>query len=58
MWHIYIQGIFFFKIFICQRESTSRGSSTEGEAGSLLRKPNAGIDPRTLGSPPELKADA
>ena len=37
----------------------------EGEAGSLLsrdldagRDPDAGLDPRTLGSRPELKADA
>ena len=31
----------------------------EGEAGSpLSREPVAGLDPRTLGSGPELKADA
>ena len=31
----------------------------EGEAGSLLsRKSNVGLYPRTLGSGPELKADA
>jgi len=42
----------FLKIlFICRRESTSRGSSRQGEAGSpLSREPNVGLDPRMLGS--------
>jgi len=31
----------------------------EGEAGSpLSKKPDAGLDPRILGSGPELKTDA
>ena len=35
-----------------------RGAKGEGEAGFLLGKePNAGHDPRVLGSGPELKAD-
>ena len=39
-----------------QRE---RGAETqaEGEAGSLL-EPDIGLDPKTLGSRPKLKADA
>ena len=38
---------------------TEREAETqaEGEAGSPW-KPNSGLDPRTLGSCPELKADA
>lgn len=44
----------FFKgfIYLSERkgESTNRGGA-EGETGSLLSKdPNAGLDPRTLGS--------
>ncbi|XP_077926463.1 TSC22 domain family protein 1 isoform X2 [Halichoerus grypus] len=42
-----------------QRERAQAVGATEGEAGSLLSKePDAGLDPRTLGSPPEPKADA
>ena len=37
-----------------QREEESQA---EGEAGSL-REPDAGLDPRTPGSCPELKVDA
>ena len=32
-------------------------TQAEGEAGSL-QEPDAGLDPRTLGSRPESKADA
>ena len=32
-------------------------AQAEGEAGSML-EPDVGLDPRTLGSPPEQKADA
>jgi len=41
------------------REGTQAGGVREGEAGfPLSREPNVGLDPRTLGSWPELKADA
>ena len=30
----------------------------EGEAGSMRREPDAGLNPGTLGSHPELTADA
>ena len=52
-----------FYLFICQREreneSTSRGSSRQREkqAHPLSREPDAGLDLRTPGSQPELKAD-
>ena len=40
------------------REETQAGEVGEGEAGSLLsREPDSGLDPRTLRSGPELKAD-
>jgi len=43
---------------LSERGNTSRGRG-EGEAGFLLsREPDAGLDPRTLGSGPEPKADA
>ena len=39
-----------------QREAETQA---EGEAGSLRGgEPDVGLDPRTPGSPPELKADA
>jgi len=38
-------------------KSSLQGSSC-GNCSTGSREPNAGIDPRTLGSPPELKADA
>jgi len=48
---------------LSERESTSRGSGRqrerEKEAGSPpSREPDAGLDPRTLGSRPKPKADA
>ena len=51
-----------FYLFIWQREREHKQAKLqaegEGEAGSLLsRGPNAGMDPRTLGSWPEQKAD-
>ena len=57
---------FFFKkdfvyLFDRQRSQVGReaGREREGEAGSLLsREPHAGLDHRTLGSWPELKAEA
>ena len=33
-----------------------RGRDTEGEAGSLCREPDVGLDPRTPGSCPRPKA--
>jgi len=42
-----------------ERERAQAGGEAEGEAGSLLSKePDVGLDPRTLGSRPEPKADA
>ena len=59
---------FFLKILLiylrkaeCVHERARAGGGAEGkrEADSQLsRQPNAGIDPRTLGSKPELMADA
>ena len=37
--------------------NTSRGSG-RGRSRLLEEKPDVGLDPRTLGSRPELKADA
>ena len=54
----------FSKIYLFILEKREQvGGGTEGEresqAASLLsREPNKGLDPRTLGSRPELKADA
>ena len=48
-------------LFIYLRKSEQEGerAGAEGEADSSLgRKPNAGLDPTTLGSWPELQADA
>jgi len=40
-------------------EGTQAGRVGEGEAGfPQSREPDAGLDPRTLGSRPEPKADA
>ena len=51
----------FFKdfIYLSDREhKQEQQAEGEEEAGSpLSREPDVGIDPRTLGSPPELKAD-
>ena len=41
------------------REGTQAEGMVAGEAGFLpSREPDAGLDPRTLGSQPEPKADA
>jgi len=41
------------------REGTQTGGVGEGEAGfPPSREPDAGLNPRTLGSGPEPKADA
>ena len=51
--------IFVFKDFIYLFDRAQAGEVGEGETGSLLsREPGAGLDPRTLGSLPEPKADA
>ena len=55
--------LFFFLRFIYLKErervQAGAGAKEEGEAGSLLsRKPDSGLDPRTLGSWPELNADS
>ena len=51
----------FIYFFDRERESAQAGerqAEGEGEADSpLSREPNARLDPRTLGSQPELKAD-
>ena len=54
--------IFYFKIYLFQRESmwvwAGRGAEVERDAdSSLSREPNAGLNPRTLRSCPELRAD-
>ena len=42
-----------------ERGNTSGGRGERGEAGfPPSREPNVGLNPRTLGSGPELKADA
>ena len=46
-----------FYLFIHERHKREAETQAEGEAGSLC-EPNMGLDPRTLGSCPELKADA
>ena len=54
-------NFYFFKdLFIRERkgEKHEQGGGAEGEADFLLREPNMGLDPRTLGSWTELKADA
>ena len=40
------------------REGTQAGGVGEEAAGFPVKEPDAGLDPRTLGSRPELKADA
>ena len=41
------------------RDGTQAGGVGEGEVGfPLSREPDLGLNPRTLGSSPELKADA
>ena len=40
-----------------ERGNTSRGSG-RGRSRLLAEKPDVGLDPRTLGSRPEPKADA
>ena len=45
-------------IYLRQRAQVGRGSEGEGEVGSLLSmEPNTGLDPRTLRSSPEPKAN-
>jgi len=44
---------------LAERERAQAEETGEGEAVSpLSREPDAGLDPRTLGSRPEPKADA
>ena len=47
-------------IYLRKREhEQGRGAEREAEADSpLSREPDAGLNPRTLGSPPEPKADS
>ena len=40
-----------------KRGNTSRGVGEEEEGSQQSREPDVGLDPRTLGSRPELKAD-
>ena len=57
---INLPGFFWrFYLFIHERHTERAETQAEGEAGSSRsRKPNVGLDPRTLGSRPELKAEA
>ena len=55
--------VFFLRFYLFERERESRqageAAEGEGEAGSpLSREPDVGLDPTTLGSRPEPKADA
>ena len=62
--NFYFKNILFILFyFIClfdgERESAQAGGVREGEAGfPLSKEPNVGLDPRTLRSWPEPKADA
>ena len=63
-WYFFL--FLFFKILFIYlterdtaREETQAGGGGEGEAGfPRIREPDVGLDPRTLGSRPEPKADA
>lgn len=68
-WHSMYLFLFFFKkkvyyLFIWERERKHwavEGGGTEGEGEAdfpLSKESNVGLDPRTLRSQPELKADA
>ena len=46
-----------FYLLIHERPEREAETQAEGEAGSC-REPDVGLDPRTLGSYPEPKADA
>lgn len=59
-----VMGYFFLLLFkkksyLFIREREQAQAEGEGGAGCLpSREPNAGLHPRTLGSPPQPKADA
>ena len=45
-------------LYLTEHKQGELQAEGEGEAGSLLSKdPDVGLNPRTLGSRPELKAD-
>uniref|UniRef100_A0A452U7C4 Ig-like domain-containing protein n=1 Tax=Ursus maritimus TaxID=29073 RepID=A0A452U7C4_URSMA len=63
---IFLQDLFFFKILFIysieietasERGNTSRGSG-RGRSRLIAEEPDVGLDPRSLGSRPEPKADA
>ena len=64
-WLLSIQGIilfvFFYDIYFLKilfiHERCRNGGRDTGRGRSSCREPNVGLDPRTLGSQPELKAD-
>ena len=64
--HKYINSLFFKKILFiylterkCERAQEGGAAEAEGETDCpLSRKPNTGLDPRTLRTWPEPKADA
>ena len=63
---LFLSFFFFFKIFFIylteietasERGNTSRGSG-RGRSRLIVEEPDVGLDPITLGSLPEPKADA
>ncbi|XP_041581213.1 SAYSvFN domain-containing protein 1 isoform X2 [Vulpes lagopus] len=54
-----LTSITFLKVLLWEYKQQEQQAEGEGEADSLLsRDHNGELDPKTLGSPPELKADA
>ena len=58
---IFFEGFYLFHLRERERQHTWEGGEAEGEGGTdslLSRAPNAGLNPRTLRSRSEPKADA
>ena len=55
----YLFNYYYFKYFTyLSMRDTERQRHRQREKQALRREPDSGLDPRTLGSRPELKADA